>query len=176
MTHKSDRFSVEENICPPIHGKLKTALFAGSFNPFTRGHLRIVERALLVADRVIVAVGCNITKAEDTGKTECHDRIGRISEAVAFLNRPGEPERVTVTRYSGLTAEFARAAGADFLVRGVRNLSDFEYERNLADVNLKILGIDTVFFCAEPEYSYISSSTIRELDSYGYDTTSLLPE
>lgn len=159
--------------------QVRTALFAGSFNPFTRGHLRIVERGLGIADRVIVAVGYNINKCSDRDPAliaeEIGSRIKMIEEAVGFLNTPSSPERVTVMSYTGLTADFARKMGASFLLRGIRSAADFEYERNLADVNLKILGIDTVILCAEPEYGYISSSVVRELAAHGYDTSSLLP-
>lgn len=151
----------------------KTALFAGSFNPFTLGHLRIVERGLEVADRVIVAVGYNINK----GKPDDMDaRLSKIKAAIAHLNKPSEPERVEVMSYPGLTADFARKTGADFLLRGIRSALDFEYEKNLADVNLKVLGIDTVLLLSEPEYGYISSSTVRELEANGFDTSSLLPK
>ena len=151
----------------------KTALFAGTFNPFTSGHLRIVERALEVADRVIIAIGHNINKSS---AADIEERLENIRRATARFNNGESPQRVAITTYSGLTAEFAKEAGADFLVRGIRNTADFEYERNLADINLKILGMDTVFFCSEPEYGYLSSSTVRELKANGFDVSSLLPE
>lgn len=150
----------------------KTALFAGTFNPFTLGHLRIVERGLSIADRVIVAIGYNINKGKDNLIKE---RIEKIDRILAPLNKPSEPARVEIRSYSGLTADFAKETGADFLLRGVRSALDFEYERNLADVNLKLLGIDTVILFSEPEYGYISSSVVRELEANGFDTTSLLP-
>ena len=155
-----------------LDNKPRTALFAGSFNPFTRGHLRIVERGLEIADRVIIAIGYNMNKG---GMSDIHSRIQQITEAVSHLNKPSGEKRVETTTYTGLTAEFARATGADFLLRGIRSTADFEYERNLADVNLKILGIDTVLLCSEPEYGYISSSVARELEANGFDTHALLP-
>ncbi len=152
--------------------KPKTALFAGSFNPFTFGHLRIVERGLKIADRVIIAIGYNINK----GKSEdLLLRLEKIRQAVEPLNKLSPTPIVEVREYAGLTAEFAKETGADFLLRGVRNNADFEYERNLADVNLKILGIDTVILFSEPEYGYISSSMVRELAANGFDTSSLTP-
>ena len=147
---------------------MTTALFAGSFNPFTKGHLRIVERALKIADKVVVAIGTNIAKEPENDSIE--KRINAIKEATGFLG-----EAVEVCAYHGLTAEFARQTGADFLLRGIRSVSDFEYERNLADINLKILGMETVLLIAEPEYSFISSSAVRELSANGHDISSLLP-
>lgn len=171
MTPRSD--------LPPMSEKIKTALFAGSFNPFTRGHLRIVERALSVADKVIVAIGFNADKIPEERKdsfiSEIDARKREIEKATAFLNKPFEPSRVVIESYSGLTADFAKRMKADFLIRGIRNVADFEYERNLADINLKVLGIDTLLFCAEPEYGYLSSSAVRELKANGFDTTPLLP-
>lgn len=151
----------------------KTALFAGSFNPFTLGHLRIVERGLEVADRVIVAVGYNMNKGKPA---DIDGRLSQIKATIAPLNKPSEPQRVEVMSYPGLTADFARKVGADFLLRGIRSALDFEYERNLADVNLKVLGIDTVILFSEPEYGYISSSVVRELEANGFETSSLLPK
>lgn len=143
----------------------RTALFAGSFNPFTTGHLRIVERGLCIADRVVVAVGYNERKdaADIESRVETLRRI--------FKGRP----EVEVTSYNGLTADFARSVGADFLLRGVRGNADFEYERNLADINLNVLGMDTVILVAEPQYAYVSSSAVRELRDNGYDVAPFLP-
>lgn len=146
--------------------KSKTALFAGTFRPFTIGHLRLVERALDIADHVVVALGYNERKGLSDDAENRVDHIRRI-----FKNNP----RVSVSAYSGLTAEFARNVGADFMIRGVRTVADFEYERNLADINLRVLGIDTVLLCAEPEYSYISGSSVRELAANGHDISSFLP-
>jgi len=152
--------------------KSKTLLFAGSFNPFTHGHLRLVERALPLADRIVIAIGYNADKHPES---DVRQRLADISNAVAPLSLAMPEKEITVTSYSGLTADFAKKTGADFLLRGVRNITDFEYERNLADINLKILGIDTILLVAEPEYGFISSSAVRELKANGFDTSSLLP-
>ncbi len=145
-------------------------LFAGSFNPFTRGHLRIVERALGLAAGVIVAIGTNPEKKDAPDTLERAEAIRKALESLG----PELAERTGVCSYSGLTAEFARSVGATTLLRGVRDVKDFEYERNLADINLKVLGMDTILLCAEPEYSFISSSAVRELASHGHDVSAFL--
>lgn len=142
-----------------------TAVFPGSFNPFTIGHKSIVDRALGIFDRVVVAVGHNIDKP-------CDDTARHI-EAIRRAFR--DNSRVEVTSYSGLTAEFVKRIEASAILRGVRNIADFEYERNLADVNKEILGVETVLMFSLPEYSYITSSMVRELAANGHDVSSLLP-
>lgn len=146
--------------------KFRTALFAGSFNPFTIGHKSIVDRTLSLCDRVVIGLGANPDKPDDSVDA----RIKAIERVYA------DDPRVTVERYSGLTVDFARKCGADFMVRGVRSVADFEYERNLADVNLHISGIETLLLTALPELSYISSSMVRELASHGRDVTGYLPK
>lgn len=142
------------------------ALFAGSFDPFTIGHLRIVERALRLFDGVMIGVGYNENKNTEF---DLKERVEAIEKAVAHL------KNVEVDPYVGLTADFAKETGCSVLLRGVRSAQDFEYERNLADANLKICGLETVLMISEPEYSYISSSLVRELLHNGKDITSLLP-
>lgn len=144
------------------------ALFAGSFDPFTRGHQSIVDRTLKsVADEVIVAVGVNYVKKN---LYSVEDRISAIEKVYA-----DEP-RVKVLSYEGLTTDFAKTVGADFLVRGVRSASDFEFERNIADVNKRLTGIETILLFTEPELSCVSSSVVRELISYGKDVKDFLPK
>lgn len=144
----------------------KIALFAGTFDPYTRGHHSIVLRALALFDRVVVAVGNNMGK-------KCmltpEERVAAIKKVYAA------EERVEVALYGGLTMDYARSIGAAALLRGVRTIKDFEYERELADVNMRIGGIDTVILVSEPEYSSISSSVVRELAAYGKDVSALLP-
>lgn len=141
------------------------ALFAGSFDPFTIGHLSIVESALRIFPHVVVAIGVNEHKRSEWSP---ETRLKAISELFA-----GNP-KVTVTSYSGLTYKFAHEIGAGVLIRSIRNVADYEYEKPLADANKNIGGIDTVFLPCRPEFSYISSSLVRELIHNGEDPSSLI--
>lgn len=159
MTPKSD-----PNITPVSTKRGKTAVFPGTFNPFTIGHRSIVERALAVFDRVVIAIGYNEHKSDIGDLRAKEDKIRE-----AFSSNPA----VEVASYSGLTADFVRSIGACAILRGVRNITDFEYERNLADVNKKILGVETVLMISLPDYSFISSSMVRELEANGHHTGGL---
>lgn len=144
----------------------RIALFAGTFDPFTRGHQSLLQRALPLFDRIVVAIGTNAGK-------QCmftlQERIQAIEEL--FTDEP----RVEVTSYNGLTMDFAKEINATALLRGVRSVKDFEYEREIADVNLKMGNIETVLLMCEPEYASVSSSIVRELITYGKDVTPLMP-
>jgi pantetheine-phosphate adenylyltransferase len=144
----------------------KTALFAGTFDPYTVGHHSIVVRALGIFDKIIVAVGRNV------GKSHLHDTEERVEKIKnLYANEP----RVEVASYEGLTTDFAKEQGACCLLRGIRSVKDFEYERDLADLNRMISGIETVLLISEPQYAAISSSAVRELISYGKDVSNFLP-
>lgn len=144
----------------------KKALFAGTFDPYTRGHHSIVTRALAMFDKVVVAIGRNAAKSTICSIDERMESIARL-----YADEP----RVEVVTYEGLTTDYAREVGACCLLRGVRSVKDFEYERDLADVNRVISGIETVIMVSEPQYAAISSSVVRELMSYGKDVTEFLP-
>ena len=144
----------------------KKALFAGTFDPYTRGHHSIVTRALAMFDKVVVAIGRNAAKSTTCSIDERMESIARL-----YADEP----RVEVVTYEGLTTDYAREVGACCLLRGVRSVKDFEYERDLADVNRAISGIETVIMVSEPQYAAISSSVVRELMSYGKDVTEFLP-
>lgn len=142
-----------------------TAFFAGSFNPFTRGHLSVVARALAIFDRVVVAIGHNADKP--TGDIE--QRLSDIQHV--FANEP----RVDVMAFSGLAVDAAREAGATVMLKGVRSCRDFEYERDMADINRRLSGIETVMLFAEPELGAVSSSVVRDLQKHGADVSEFLP-
>ncbi len=144
----------------------KIALFAGTFDPYTLGHHSVVQRALAIFDKVVVAVGNNMGKQCMLAPEE---RVAAIKKTYA-----AEP-RVEVALYDGLTMDYARSIGATALLRGVRSVKDFEYERELADVNMRVGGIETVILFSAPEHSSISSSVVRELAAYGKDVTPFLP-
>lgn len=149
-----------QNCCKRI------ALFPGTFDPFTRGHQSIVDRALLLFDEVVIAIGCNTTKKP----------LFTVDERVNMLEQLYAQEpRVRVVAYSGLTIDAARQCGAKFMLRGIRSTVDFEYEKSLADVNREISDVETIVLFTEPIYAHVSSSVVRELLHYGHDVTALIP-
>jgi len=145
---------------------LKTAIFPGTFDPFTLGHASIVRRGLHLFDRIIIAVGIN---SEKKTMFSLDERMNQVH--ACFKNEP----RVVVCSYDGMTVDFARKENAGFILRGVRTLGDFEYERLLSDVNHKISDIDTVFLFTEPEYSSIQSNVVRELLKHNQDIEEFVP-
>lgn len=145
---------------------MKTALFPGSFDPFTIGHHDIVVRGLQFFDEIVVAIGRN---AHKPGHSSPEERLQAIQQVYA------DHPRVRVYIYEGLTIDFAQQVGASCILRGVRSVQDFEYERQIADANKQLSGIDTVLLYTRPEYAHISSSLVRELKSYNKDITDYLP-
>lgn len=150
---------------PISTNKARTAVFPGSFNPFTIGHKDIVLRGLKIFDRVIIAVGVNRDKAEAD--------VAEILKPIraCFKDNPD----VIVDSYSTLTVDYAKSVGAEAILRGVRSVKDFEYERDMADINRQLSGIETVILFSSPEYAAVSSSLVRELKSYGKDVSRFLP-
>lgn len=145
---------------------MATAFYAGSFDPFTTGHKSIVDRALPLFDKVVIGIGVNTSKRPWQQPAE---RLRAIRGIYA-----GEP-RVEVVTYTGLTTDAASGCGATVLLRGVRSCADFEYERNLAEVNRNISGLESVFILALPSLACVSSSMVRELAAFGHDYSQYIP-
>ncbi len=146
---------------------MRVALFPGSFDPFTRGHESIVRRALPLFDKFIIAIGVNADKCSYMTMEQRKALIESVFK---------DDEHVQVIAYSNMTVEVAREVGAQFIVRGVRLIQDFENEKHLAEVNRDLTGIETILLYTLPEYSHISSSIVRELARYGQDVSAYLPE
>ena len=145
---------------------MRKVLFPGSFDPFTLGHADIVQRALDLFGEVVVAVGYNEQKK---GWLPVEERV----EAIRKLYKD-EP-RVAVESYTGLTVDFAREKGITAIIRGVRTTADFEFEMQLADMNRRLTGIETILLPASPQLASLSSSVVRELASFGHDVSAFLP-
>jgi pantetheine-phosphate adenylyltransferase len=151
---------------------MSVAVYPGSFDPITNGHLDIVERAANVFDTLIVAVLANPKKAPLLSVDE---RIAVIREALSEAGAPAGGT-VEVAAFDGLTVEFARQHGASAIVRGLRAISDFETEMQLAHNNRVLApAIDTVFFMTSAENSYVSSSLVKEIASFGGDVARMVP-
>lgn len=145
---------------------MKRAIFPGTFDPFTIGHYSIVQRGLKLFDEIVIAIGTNQAKKTFFSLEKRKEIINQT-----FVNEP----RVKIMIYDSLTVDFARSIQANFILRGLRSVTDFEYEHSTADANRKIAGIETVILFTEYEYSYISSTVVRDLISYGKDISAFLP-
>jgi len=146
----------------------KIALFPGSFDPFTKGHEDIVKRGLQLFDEIIVAIGYNIQKS---------NRYFPIEKMVPLIEQTFEQyPNIRVATYAELTAEFARKHHARFLLRGIRNTTDYEYENSISQINRKLYqDLESVFLITSPQFAWISSSIIREVHKYGGDVSDFLP-
>ena len=145
---------------------MRTGLFIGSFDPFTIGHHSVVRRALPLFDKLVIGVGVNERK-KYMYSTEV--RVKTIAEIYA-----DEP-KIEVKAYNDLAVDFAHREGAWFIVKGVRSVKDFEYEREQADINRQIGGIETVFIYSEPKWESVSSTLVRELIHFRRDVKEFLP-
>jgi pantetheine-phosphate adenylyltransferase len=145
---------------------MKRFVFPGSFDPITVGHQEIIERALLLCDELIIAVGENKEK-----KT-----MFSLKERMHFIEQTnqGNP-KIKIDSYTGFTVDYCKKVKATALLRGLRNPSDFEFEKSIAQMNRKLSGIETVFLLTAPEYSFISSSIVREIINHKGDFSSLVP-
>lgn len=144
-------------------------IFPGSFDPFTKGHESVVRRALEFCDSIVIAVGYNGLK-RNSGMFPVEERVRMISEFYA------EEPKVEVISYTTLTTDIAKELGCSHILRGVRTVIDFEYERSLADVNRHLTGIETILLFNEPAMAHITSTTVRELLSFGKDVSDFMPE
>ncbi|HJV03932.1 MAG TPA: pantetheine-phosphate adenylyltransferase [Actinomycetota bacterium] len=144
-----------------------TALCPGMFDPVTNGHLDILHRAAALFDRVVVAVVENPTKEPLFGTEE---RVAMLEEAVAGL--PG----VEVSSFAGLLVDYARERGVDVIVKGLRAVSDFDYELQMAQMNRHLSRIETYFVPTSPRWSYLSSSLVKQVAKYGGDVSGMVPE
>lgn len=145
---------------------MKKAVFPGSFDPITLGHVDIINKGLGLFDQIIVAIGIN---ADKNYMWSLEDRITFIENA--FANNPN----VIATSYEGLTAEFCKQENAPYILRGLRNSLDFSYEKSIAQTNSDYAGIETVFIISSPKYSHISSSIVRDIARNGGDISNLVP-
>lgn len=146
---------------------MKTAIFPGSFDPITLGHYDIVNRALPLFDRIVIAIGIN---AEKKYMFSLEQRQRFIE--LAFTHSP----KVSVISYQGLTIDLCRQLNADYILRGLRNPADFEFEKAIAHTNRQLSKIETVFLLTSASTSYISSSIVRDVIRHGGDYRSLVPE
>jgi len=145
----------------------KIALFPGSFDPFTKGHEDIVLRGLKIFDEIIIAIGYNSQKKR---YFEIDEMVEKIKSCFSSYNN------IKVDKYTELTATYANKHRAEYLLRGLRNTTDFEYENTIAMINKDLYdGLETVFLITSPKFAFISSTIIREVHSYGGDIRKYIP-
>ena len=146
---------------------MKTGLFTGSFDPFTIGHQSIVERVLPLFDKLVIGVGVN------ERKKYMYSAEVRVK---AIANLYAKNPKVEVRAFNDLSVDFAHREGAWFIVKGVRSVKDFEYEREQADINRALGGIETLLVLAQPQHASVSSSLVRELIHFGKNADMFLPK
>jgi pantetheine-phosphate adenylyltransferase len=144
-----------------------TALCPGTFDPVTNGHIDIIERAAGRFDALVVGVLDNPSKEPLFGPEE---RVGMLKEAVHAL------DNVEVEAFTGLLVEYATRRGADVVVKGLRAVTDFEYEIQMAQMNHRLTGVETLFMTTSPQWSFLSSSLVKEVARFGGDVSTLVPE
>jgi pantetheine-phosphate adenylyltransferase len=145
---------------------MSRAVCPGSYDPVTNGHIDIIERAAGLFEEVVVAVGVNRTKKELFGVDERMDMISTVTGGVP---------NVRVDCWEGLLVDYCRAGGIQAIVKGLRAVSDFDYELQMAQMNKQLAGVDTLFMPTNPRYSYLSSSLIKEVATFGGDVSHLVP-
>ena len=150
----------------PISSK-RIAVFPGTFDPFTLGHMSIVSRGLELLDEVVIAIGINDSK-------RTYFTVEQRLEMLRDLFR--DNPRIRVVSYDSLTIDLAKQWNARFILRGIRSVNDFEYEKTIADVNRKLSGVETINFFTEPELTHISSTIVRELLRFGHSVDEFVPK
>lgn len=145
----------------------KKAIFPGTFDPFTIGHHSLVKRSLELVDEIVIAIGKNDAKKS---YFSLESRIDMIRDL--YKN----DTRIFVDFYDNLTVDYAKSVDANFIVRGIRSINDFEYEKIIADMNRKISGIETFILFTEPELTHVSSTIVRELLRFGHDVSQFIPQ
>ena len=146
---------------------MKKAVFPGSFDPLTLGHCDIINKSLNLFDEIVLAIGINSSK----------ENMFSVDQRKKFINDEFvNEEKIKILTYDGLTVDFCKTINADFIVRGLRNPADFEFEKTIAQTNKKLTGIETVFFLTSPETAYISSSIVREIIANKGEYTKLVPK
>ena len=159
---------------------MRIGIFTGTFDPFTIGHQNIAERALPMFDKLVIAVAMSKLKHAQEEISKRVEDIKKVfpkecSELVDAQDASKKGYRLEVVAYDDLTVDLAHRMGAKFLVRGVRSAKDFEYEREQADINKQIGGVETILLFSDPRYSSVSSTLVRELKFFGRDVTEFLP-
>jgi pantetheine-phosphate adenylyltransferase len=144
-----------------------TAACPGSFDPVTNGHLDIIARASTLFDRVVVAVGVNASKRR---LFSAEERIAMLTEACAGF------DNVEIDQFDGLLTDFCKDRGISVIVKGLRAVSDFDYELQMAQMNSRLADVDTVFVPTSPEYSFLASSLVKEVATFGGDVSGLVPD
>jgi len=147
---------------------MKTAVFPGSFDPITRGHVSVIHRALPLFDQIIVAIGENNEKSS----------YFPLEKRMEWLHQVfGKESCIRIEQYSGLTVDFCLRVGAGFILRGLRTSADFEFERSIGQMNrVMVPGVETVFLLCSPEYAALSSSIVRDIHRHGGDIRPFIPE
>jgi len=148
------------------NSETRIAVFPGSFDPITLGHVDIINRALPLFDKIIIAIGVNDAKKYMWSLEERSKILKHV-----FTGNP----KLEIASYTGLTADFCKEQQATSILRGLRNSTDFTYEQTIAQTNAKVNGVDSIFLMCSPEYSHISSSIVRDIARNGGDFSALVP-